>query len=555
MKREIIRKILYFILILAILVVAIYFGIRVFDLKRSSDLKDVTFLENHIKIVDSSIGSSVKEVLKDQDMDIYDMNYQNVISEKINDLLLDDYTPDKPLIVYNPYGTNNNSVNVYFETEEPASVSYTIKVKGFDDFTRNLKNDGDDNYTLNHSYQIMGFILGHKNELELKVTNEDGDSKTYNFKFDMRDLKNNAKTKLDSDTKTDDELTDGLYTILGNDSESQDYVFIYDNDGVIRGEIPIIGYRAHRILFRDDKMYFSVGQQTMAEVNNLGKITHLYDLGRYQLHHDYVFDDDGNIVILAGDTKADTCEDMIIRLNLSSGDVDRVLDLGDLFGDMKKKAKLPEGGNSGDDGDGLDWIHLNTIQYLGNDDVIVSSRELSTIIKLDDIFDNPKIDYLIGADEVWKGTKEEKCLLDKKGDFTIQGGQHSVTYQKINNDSYYLYLFDNNIGVSTTRSDIKWKNAGLTNTKGKGGDASHYYKYLVNDKDRTFELVSEFDVPYSGYVSSVQERGDNIIVDSGMACKFGEYTEDGELIKQFDIDCEKFIYRVYKYDFPNLFVD
>ena len=40
-----------------------------------------------------------------------------------------------------------------------------------------------------------------------------------------------------------------------------------------------------------------------------------------------------------------------------------------------------------------------------------------------------------------------------------------------------------------------------------------------------------------------------------MACKFGEYTEDGELIKQFDIDCEKFIYRVYKYDFPNLFVD
>lgn len=154
-----------------------------------------------------------------------------------------------------------------------------------------------------------------------------------------------------------------------------------------------------------------------------------------------------------------------------------------------------------------------------------------------------------------KVLRKKNIYLIKKGDFTIQGGQHSVTYQKINNDSYYLYLFDNNIGVSTTRSDIKWKNAGLTNTKGKGGDASHYYKYLVNDRDRTFELVSEFDVPYSGYVSSVQERGDNIIVDSGMACKFGEYTEDGELIKQFDIDCEKFIYRVYKYDFPNLFVD
>lgn len=555
MRREILKKILYGILVILVLGVAIFFGIRVFDLKRSSDLKDIDFLNSHIDIIDSEIASSVKEVKKDNDMDIYDMNYQNVISRKINDLLLDDYTDDKPLIIYNPYGTNNNSVNIYFKTEKPSSVSYTVKVDGFNDFTRTLKNNGDDNYTTNHSYQLIGFILGYTNKLELKVTDEDGSSKTYNFEFDMRNLENHAKSKLDSENETDSELTDGLYTVLGNDSESDDFVFLYDNDGVIRGEIPIIGYRAHRILFDGDMMYFSVGESTMAAVNSLGKITNLYNLGRYHLHHDYVFDGDGNIIILASDTEADTCEDMIIRLNLESGDVDGVLDMADLFGDMRKKAILPDGENSSDDGDGLDWIHLNTIQYLGNDEVVVSSRELSTIIKIDDIFDSPKIDYLIGSEEVWKGTDEEDYLLTKDGDFKIQGGQHSVTYEKIDDDSYYLYLFDNNMGVSTTRKDIEWKEAGLENSKGRKGDTSHYYKYLVNEKDRTFELVSEFDVPYSGYVSSVQEIGKTIVVDSGMACTFGEYTEDGELIKSFNMDCEKFIYRVYKYDFPNLFVD
>ena len=74
------------ILVILVLGVAIFFGIRVFDLKRSSDLKDIDFLNSHIDIIDSEIASSVKEVKKDNDMDIYDMNYQNVISRKINDL-------------------------------------------------------------------------------------------------------------------------------------------------------------------------------------------------------------------------------------------------------------------------------------------------------------------------------------------------------------------------------------------------------------------------------------------------------------------------------------
>ena len=46
--------------------------------------------------------------------------------------------------------------------------------------------------------------------------------------------------------------------------------------------------------------------------------------------------------------------------------------------------------------DELDWMHINTIQYIGNGSVLLSSRETSTIIKVDNIYDGPVVSYMIG---------------------------------------------------------------------------------------------------------------------------------------------------------------
>ena len=84
-----------------------------------------------------------------------------------------------------------------------------------------------------------------------------------------------------------------------------------------------------------------------------------------------------------------------------------------------------------------------------------------------------------------------------------------------------IYIYSIIIWASVQREKTSiGKKLDLRILKVEKGDTSHYYKYLVNEKDRTFELVSEFDVPYSGYVSSVQEIGKTIVVDSGMACTF-----------------------------------
>ena len=71
-------------------------------------------------------------------------------------------------------------------------------------------------------------------------------------------------------------------------------------------------------------------------MNRLGQVTKVYDLGNYKLHHDYVFDENGNMLILATDTTQDSVEDIVLKLDVNSGEVTEVLDLGDLFGEYKK---------------------------------------------------------------------------------------------------------------------------------------------------------------------------------------------------------------------------
>ncbi|MFR1041523.1 MAG: aryl-sulfate sulfotransferase [Faecalibacillus intestinalis] len=92
-----------------------------------------------------------------------------------------------------------------------------------------------------------------------------------------------------------------------------------------------------------------------------------------------------------------------------------------------------------------------------------------------------------------------------------------IPYLKVNIISIFIII--TNLAVSTTRPDYDWKsdsnysNAYYNLKKG----TSYYYKYLVNENDRTVELVSSIPVAYSGYVSSIQELDGNVIIDSGIA--------------------------------------
>lgn len=362
--------------------------------------------------------------------EIYDVDSQSAVREELDaEKGEKQYTADDMLVEYDPFGTNTQSLYVYFQTETPVSVSCTVHVEDEDipDYTQQLTEDG--SYLLEHEYQVIGLVPDMENEITFTLAETDGQTEEQTISYEMGSLLGQEAVQLETEEgDSGEEQEEGLYVVLGNDSDGLDFMYYYDNSGVLRGEVPIIGYRSHRLLFSEEGMYFSISEMEMARMDELGQVTAVYDLGQYELHHDYVFDDDGNILLLATDTEQDSVED----------------------------ESLPEG-------------------------------------------------------------------------------------------QYYLYMFNNNIGVSETRPDFDWRVIDGIQSEAVDGTTSYYYKYLVDETAGSYELVERFEVPYSGYVSSVQEIGVNVMADSGMQGIWGEYDSEDDLIRSFTMEKESFIYRVYKY--------
>lgn len=483
---------------------------------------------------------------------IYTEEYQESVQTRLDNAKNSgNYTEDAMLIEPNPYGTNSLSLYVYFKTEDAARVSYTVSVEDGDISDFSASPASEEAYGTEHEFQVTELVPDMENTVTFTVSYEDGSAEEYQYTEETADTAGSEEVRLRTEDAVEDaseKLENGLYVILGNDSDELDFMYYYDNDGVLRGEVPLNGYRSHRLLFRDGLVYYSISETKIAAVNSLGMAEKIYDTGTYELHHDYAFDADGNLLVLATDTEKDSAEDIVIRLDGESGEITGVLDLGELFPDYKKSCSVAE------DGD-LDWIHINTLQYLEDETLILSSRETSTILKISGAFSEPEVEYMIGNEVFWEGTGYEELLLEKDesgGTFSDTGGQHTVTYVEddtLPEGQHYLYMFNNNFGGSESR-DFDWTVIEGIETSMETGETSLYYKYLVDETEGTYTLVESFEVPFSAYVSSAQEYGENIVIDSGMAGVFGEYDSEGNLIREFEMELAKnYIYRVYKYDF------
>lgn len=467
-------------------------------------------------------------------------------------------------VTEDPYGTNTTSLYVYFTTDDAVAVSYTVHADGYTDFTRDAYQESQ--YSKTHEFQLLGLIPGEKNTVAITLTDADGKSRTHAIEHRGASLLGNEEVQLEKTVAADsgEDLGGGLYAILGNDSDEQDFMFYYDTNGVLRGEIPVLYYRSHRLLCDDDGlMWFSASTHHMVAMNRLGKLEKIYDLGSdYILHHDYAMDSNGDIVLLATELGRDdnAVQDQVIKLSTSTGSVTRLVDFGELFADYK--ASTTHAGTDESDSNAKnrwDWLHCNTIQLLDDGSALFSARETSTIIKVDDLESDPTLDYMIGEPSVWAGTDEASSFLTKSGDFSDTGGQHSITYvadDSLPDGQYYMYMFDNNFGTSLTRPDFDWSVIDGISTELSSDTAnSRYRKYLVNENAGTYTEVSSFDVPYSPYVSSAQELDNGqILIDSGMKGLFGQYNKDGDLLAQFKMTLNSaYIYRVYKYDFSGFY--
>ena len=525
-----------------------------------------TTQNNLVDRLTSATGSTI-HVLNYSDLaiekmaDVYQLSTQEKIQEQLLQLIESQTaTFTQPLIVSNPFLTNTTGLYLAFSTDEAVKISYRIDAQGYPSFEKNLKQN--EEYATSHQYQIIGCIPNVDNLITLTATTQDGQQQQMQFHYTPPKLSTTSEMKYQlSKQESDESLSEGLFAVIGNQA-GEKVTYLVDNDGYIRAEMPIVNYNSMRLVFNNQQeMFMAVSDSKIVKLNALGQVKQVLDLANtdYLLHHDYILNDKNQLIALAtsktAKKQAGYVEDRIITINLSTQEVTEIANFEELLPDLYQKATGIEehSNNKGY----LDPVHINSLQLTDNQQLLVSSRETSTILALKpDEQGIYQVEYMMGDEAIWQGVGEcGQLLLEKEGSFTSQYGQHSITYETAEDLSagqYYLSFFNNNSTIMDSRIDISLaKIADKT-----AGKTSKYMKYLVDEKTNSYKLVESFDVPYSAYVSSVQNYQNHIIVDSGQQATFAEYTNSGKLIQRFTQKTDtKYLYRVYKYDFKNYYFE
>lgn len=539
-----------FVIIFIILVSSfIVFIINItYNYVHGKNIVNYEWLSHNVKLVyDDDLGQNIYVIDKDRNIDIYNSNYRKVIDKKIEYLTSSKYTFNSPLIIYNLYGTNNLSLNVFFDTEEAYYVDYTISCDNKDiiDFTRTLYNEGKNNLTKSHKYQIIGLIKGYKNVVTLNLRDKDGSIvNTKKIEIDLSNLYTGSNLILANDNKTsnyDNNNYNGLYTVFGNGL----YISMYDNNGVLRSEIPINSYRGNRILFYNNNIIFSISNNKFVILDRFGRIDRVINTSKYLIHHDYKLHNN-SIVFLATNKDKDSIEDVVVKYNLNTNKLIKILDVDTLFKDYIKSIHKTNTTSYDEFDKGFDWIHINSFIY-DNDSIILSSRELSSIIKVININSKPKIKYILSDKSIWEDTKYEDLVYDKKGDFKSHAGQSDISIKgNINNSSYYIRLFNSNYGKSNNKID--YSKFDIDNNSISRGDNSYYYNYKIDEKTNSYELIDKLELPYTAYNGSIDLYNNNYLFNTKNNT-FLVYDNNKKLLHKYKVNSDNNIYRVYKYNY------
>lgn len=526
--------------------------------------------------------------------DVYDTGKSAKVEETLSEIKKrsDTYLPKTALWAYNPYGTNDCGLYVYFKTSGKCYCRYTVSVKedNIPDFTRTLLNDSSGNITTEHEYQVIGLVPGKKNYVTLRLYNKKGQlSESVTYSIDMPESRVGAQTVIDSTAgRSKTVISNGLYTVFGEGKSKivketkivtrkvksagkqttrrirktikkkvrDNAILLYDNSGVLRGEIPLDGYVGRSIQSVYDGVLYSAAKDKIVLVNKLGQVLKVCKINGYNQSGEFAYDDFGSVYVIATPVGRKSVKNsVILKIELDNGEVSKSLDMKEVLPEVWEKAKKQTGNQN------PDWIDVNSIQVTGTNQLLISSGKLSSIFKVSNAGSlMPKINYIISDKSIWKDYKGLKkkvltkalkegetpkpvetpivnSILKKKKTkapelFDSQAGQNVIRYEKsseLAEGQYYISMLNNNSGLMATKES-----------------KSRYYKYMVDENTKTYSLVENkaFDK---------NSNGGNILKleDVFVYCKTGtkniiEMDSSCKDIKQFKFKNK--IYRTYKND-------
>ena len=490
---------------------------------------------------------------------LYDPQRHDLVAERIEAMKESGaYSEDDPLVIYNPYGINAQSLYLYFTTEQRTKMSYRVNVQGGDTATFGAVPVGGSDYANEHEVLLIGLATG-ENRVVLNLTDADGNTAVRSFYVKIDALAGKEATKLAKAKGTSEkQQADGMYVTFGNAIDGKQLMLLYDNDGALRSEILLENGAADRILFVGDYMYFSFSDEGIAEADRFGRVHRVFRTNGYRIGRDYCIDEAHNGILILADKAGDGeaangTGDRVLFADLEDGSVKELLNMGNYLAEYKEQCKKNEFGE-------LNWLGLNAITILGDGEVLFGAGEASLVIKMEDIYGVPSLAYLLGDPALFDDTGLENDILVKNGKFASFFGGNALTVESVEKKAsgiYILSMFDNRLGKSESRPDVDFskleKDLGSGMKKGTG---SYYVRYLVNETAKTWELAEAMPVDYSGYEGCTQVLpNDNLLVTCSGRFRFSEYDKERKAVCSFETSGDSSLPRVFKYDFKGIFLE
>lgn len=501
-----------------------------------------------------------------------DAIYNKAKSAAAEDMLTDikkkrDYSEEDPLWAYNPYGTNPESLYMYFKSKGRFYCRYTVSVDDdkIPDFTRTLDNGASGNVAMEHEYQIIGLVPDKTNYLIFRLYNKKDElANTLYYKVDMPKSYSGAQTILKlEEGRSKTPLQNGLYTVFAGTGTKKQAVLLYDNSGVLRGEFPTkeIGYNMEQIY---DTLVYEVDDNTLACVNKLGQVVDCLEIPLHHIYGEFAYDGAGAVYVLAQPVQRSQSLGSVVKVEVNSGDVSDALDLSDIPSLVKLVKRADKSGKL----KGRNYMAPDSVQVTGINQLLLGSSKYSTIMKVSNVNSlMPKLDYMMTDQKLWnisgKGKAMKrlrkklltKALADGQAEptqatpivdsildsgktttpelFRSQYGQNALVVEKSSNlaeGQYYVGMLNNNAGRGTS---------GQKNN-------SYYYKYLVDESAGTYALLEKERLTWN-------EKGGNVTPydESFLYCRSGDHIfeetgKDGRQIRSFHV--KGALYRVYKND-------
>lgn len=472
------------------------------------------------------------------------------------------FSTEDALWAYNPYGTNRNSMYVYFETKGNCYVRYTISVRdaSISDFTRTAYAKNAGKVTKEHEYQLVGLVPGQTNYIHLKLFNQDDElSETKTFSIDIPASPVGAPNRLENKKGVSKKpISNGLFTLFQEGKKvgksRQTAILLYDNSGVLRGEIPTNHYIGRNMEQIYDTLTYATSPNQLVQINSLGQVTKAIAINGYDQEGEFAYDGYGNIYAIAtANQKGASPRSKVLQVELETGKVSQVLDMEDVLKSVYRKSAKQAKKKS------VDWIDLNSIQVTGTNKLLLSSRKLSSIFHVSNVGSLlPKVNYIIADKKIYDGYKNlQKKVLTKASEegeseptatpavrnilrkpvvpdpFISQYGQEAMGYRKRSAEGQYdLAMFSNNAGMGA-----------------KEDGNSYYLSFRVDETTNTYQLKTKNEVEGNRKDGNYILDGSQYIYCHSDAKSFKEADTTGRLIREYSTQMRP--YRVYKRDFKS----